>query len=93
MKREIELSIAGQRLKIRTDEDEEYMQQLATHVDEQMRELGRGQRGTTSLNVALLAALRIADELHKLRAAHGDSDVVLQRLAEQIETVLEQSAR
>ena len=69
MKREIDLDIAGQRLHIRTDEDENYMRGLAAYVDEQMREIGKGQqRGIASLTIALLAALRIAatqDGVHK----------------------------
>ena len=65
--REIDLEIAGQRLHIRTDEDEAYMRGLARFVDEQMREVGKGQqRGIASLTIALLAALRIADEYHKV---------------------------
>ena len=39
--REIDLEIAGQRLHVRTDEDEQYMRQLAAYVDSCMREVGK----------------------------------------------------
>ncbi len=90
MKREIDLDIAGQRLHIRTDEDENYMRGLAAYVDEQMREIGKGQqRGIASLTIALLAALRIADEYHKMQGLQGSIESSLTRLAEAVESALD----
>jgi len=92
--REIDLEIAGQRLHIRTDEDEAYMRGLAAYVDEQMREVGKGQqRGIASLTIALLAALRIADEFHKVRGMEGAIDSALARLADAVESCLEATSR
>ncbi|MFT4569233.1 MAG: cell division protein ZapA [Candidatus Binatia bacterium] len=91
MKRDIEIEIAGQRLKIRTDEDESYMRELATFVDERMREMGHGARGMTSLNVALLTALRIADEYHKIATVGDGIDGALAMLATKVEAALEPS--
>ena len=93
MKREIELDVAGQRLRVRTDEDEAYMRSLAGYVDEQMREIGRGQRGITSMNVAVLAALRIADEFHKLKRLQEHIDAALDRLADEVADSVEKSSR
>jgi cell division protein ZapA (FtsZ GTPase activity inhibitor) len=89
MKREIELEVAGQRLHVRTDEDETYMRGLATYVDEQMRDIGRGQRGVASMTVALLAALRIADELQKSRRVQERMDAALEALADAVEASLD----
>jgi cell division protein ZapA (FtsZ GTPase activity inhibitor) len=92
--REIELEIAGQRLHIRTDEDEAYMRRLAAFVDEQMREVGKGQqRGIASITIALLAALRIADEYHKVKNLEESIDSALVRLAEAVESCLESAPR
>lgn len=92
--REIDLEIAGQRLHIRTDEDEDYMRGLAGFVDERMREVGKGQqRGIASLTIALLAALQIADEYHKNRSSQDSVDSALERLAEAVESCLEATAR
>lgn len=88
MKRDLELEIGGQRLKIRTDEDEAYMRRLAAFVDERMRELGHGVRGTTSLNVALLTALRISDDYHRLLEKGGESEGAFAALASKIEAVI-----
>ncbi len=92
--REIDLEIAGQRLHIRTDEDEAYMKGLAAYVDEQMREIGKGQqRGIASLTIALLAALRIADEYHKTRETGHSIDEALEKLADAVESCLETTSR
>lgn len=88
--REIDLEIAGQRLHIRTDEDEAYMRRLASYVDEQMREVGKGQqRGIASLTIALLAALRIADEYHKAKNLEESIDTALSSLADAVESCLD----
>lgn len=88
--REIDLEIAGQRLHIRTDEDESYMQGLAAYVDEQMRIIGKGQqRGIASLTIALLAALRIADDYRKARDIADNIEGTLESLAEAVESCLE----
>lgn len=88
--REIDLEIAGQRLHIRTDEDESYMQGLAAYVDEQMRIIGKGQqRGIASLTIALLAALRIADDYKKARDIADNIEGTLESLAEAVESCLE----
>ncbi len=91
MKSDIELRVAGQTLKIRTDEDEAYMKRLAKYVDEHMAEVSSGRKGTTTVSVALLAALKIADAYHKLEGAHGSVDATLDRLSETIEAALDKS--
>jgi len=92
--REIDLEIAGQRLHIRTDEDEAYMRRLAAFVEDQMREVGKGQqRGIASMTIALLAALRIADEYHKVKEIGESLDNVLSQLADAVESCLETSSR
>ena len=92
--REIDLEIAGQRLHIRTDEDEAYMRGLAAFVDERMRDVGKGQqRGIASLTIALLAALQIADEYHKMKGLEESVDSALGRLADAVESCLEASSR
>ena len=88
MKRELTIDVAGQMLTVRSDENEAYVRLLASYVDAKVRELSRGQSGTTTLSLALTAALTIADELHKLRKAQEDVDQALERLSVRIESGL-----
>jgi cell division protein ZapA len=92
MKRELTISVAGQALTIRSDEDESYVAALAAFVDGKIRDLHRGQPGVTTLSVALMAALTIADELHKLRKTQDEVEDVLRRLSGRIESGLSQDA-
>lgn len=69
-KRSVSVAIAGQRFVLRSDVDEATAQQLAGQVDRRIREIHRGVRGTVdSQQVAVLAALQLAEELHNERRA------------------------
>jgi len=90
VKREIALDIAGQSIAIRSDEDEKYLRVLASFVDDKIREVSRGRKGVTTLNLTMMAALMIADELYKLRGSQEKIDGVLDRLSGKIEDSLRQ---
>ena len=83
--REVALEIAGQTIKIRSDEDESYLHALAKYVDGRMAEVGSNQLGITTLTLALTAALLIADELHQIKAGQTEIDEVIDRLSGRIE--------
>ena len=63
----VEVSILGQRLKVRTDEGTEYIKDLAAFVDEKLGEVKKKTRAVSTHSLAMLAALNIADELFKAR--------------------------
>ena len=65
--RTFEVKILGQRYKIRSDEGEEYIQRLADFVNAELNEAGKASRTVATHNMAILAALNIADRLFKLR--------------------------
>ena len=66
-KRAVAVTIAGQRLSLKSDADEGYVQLLADYVDEKIKELGPRTAQVASHEVAVLAALRIADDLFRER--------------------------
>src|ERR1044071_7152680 len=66
----IRVEIYNQTYNIRSDGDSEYITQLAEFVDSRMREISSGTLTVDSLKVAILAALHIADELHRLKRLH-----------------------
>lgn len=63
----VEVSILGQRLKVRTDEGADYIKSLAAFVDEKLGEVKKKTRAVSTHSLAMLAALNIADELFKAR--------------------------
>src|SRR2546423_6083196 len=70
----IRVEIYNQIYNIRSDGDSEYIAQLAEFVDSRMREISSGTLTVDSLKVAILAALHIADELHRLKRLHEQAD-------------------
>lgn len=65
MKKTTEISIMGHKFMIKSDSNEEYVQQVAQYVDEKIGEVMSSTKSVVSLNVAILAAMNIADEHFK----------------------------
>lgn len=62
----VQVEIFGQTYRLRADEDSGYIEGLASYVDGRMREVARQTSAVDSLKVAVLAALNIADDHHRL---------------------------
>jgi len=77
MKKALDVEILGQRITISSDAEEGYMLKVAGYVDDKMQELMQASKPVAKSNVAMLAALNIADEYHRLKDTH---DAILQRL-------------
>src|SRR6476660_9918360 len=73
----IRVEIYNQSYNIRSDGDSDYLTKLADFVDSRMREISSGTLTVDSLKVAILAALHIADELHRLKQTHEQADAQL----------------
>ena len=73
----LRVEIYNQTYSIRSDGDDQYIQDLASYVDLKMREIASGTLTVDSLKVAILAALHIADEFHQLRESQANSDTQL----------------
>jgi cell division protein ZapA len=77
MKKALDVEILGQRFTISSDAEEGYMLKVASYVDGKMQELMQASKPVAKTNVAMLAALNIADEFHRLKDSH---EAVLNRL-------------
>lgn len=65
----LKVSIFNQPYHLRTDGDGDYVKQLARFVDERMQAISSHTSVVDYAKVAVLAALNIADELHRMKAA------------------------
>lgn len=63
----IAVRIAGKEYRIRSDADEEWLQRVAKYVDESFRNIRERTRTVDSLDVAVLTALNLGQELIELR--------------------------
>lgn len=73
----IRVEIYNQTYSIRSDGDNQYIQDLAGYVDAKMREIASGTMTVDSLKVAILAALHIADEYYQQKNAQAQIDTQL----------------
>jgi len=79
-KRSVSVSIAGQKFVLRSDADDRTVQHVALQLDRRIREIHKASRGAAdSQQVAILAALQLAEELH-------NTEQKSERLAESLRT-------
>ncbi len=80
--RVITVEIHGQRYAVRSELDQAYIAELAAYVDQKMRLAAEELSSADSLRIAVIAALNLADELHRLRMdTQGREGDVLERTA------------
>lgn len=88
MKKALDVEILGQKFTISSDAEESYMLRVAGYVDDKMQELMRSSKPVAKSNLAMLAALNIADEYHRLKDAHESILRRLDRLSKKLSTTL-----
>jgi len=88
MKKALDVEILGQKFTISSEAEEGYMLKVAGYVDSKMQELMQASKPVSKSNVAMLAALNIADELHRLKDSHEAVLNRLNQLSKRISTTL-----
>ena len=59
----VEIKVFGHVYTVKTDAQEDHIQKVAQYVNEKMDEVTKNTKSVSSLNVAILTALNIADDL------------------------------
>src|SRR5262245_48228628 len=85
----VPVNVQGHQYPISTSLDPDYVQQLASFVDEKMRDAGESTPSADSLRLAVLAALNIADELFRCRDATDLRNGELAERAGELERLLD----
>jgi cell division protein ZapA len=89
--RNMKIDIYDQSYNVNTDQNEEYLRELAAYVDGKMREVAEATRIVDSLKVSVLAALNIADELFASRARQQEIDGPLRERVQKCVTLVEEA--
>lgn len=63
----VEIKVFGQTYSVKTDEEESHIQEVAKYVNDKADEILKKTRSVSTLNVAILTALNIADDLLRER--------------------------
>ncbi len=88
MKRTVEVCIMGQKFMVRSDSDDGYVSRVAQYVNEKVDEVTSKTKSIPSMNVAILAAMNIADELIRERSVKNRiCGVVEQKIKGMIELI------
>lgn len=74
----VPVEIFGQTYSVKAGADPGYVQELASYVDAKMREVSQGAGAVDSVRIAVLAALNVADECFRARAAVRESEAQAQ---------------
>jgi cell division protein ZapA len=68
----VRVVIFGNEYTIRGEANADYIRELARYVDGKMQEIARNANLSIPLKVGILAAINLADEVFRLRAARAD---------------------
>jgi cell division protein ZapA len=93
MKRLIEVEVFGQTFTVNSEDDEEYVRQLASYVDQRMRQVGGSSKTAVPLRVAIMAAMSIADECYKASRRQAEIEEEAARLSSVLVERIEQSEK
>ena len=87
------VTIFGNDYHLKATEDPEYIERIAQYVDSKMRELQGRSTISSSTKIAILAAINIADELHKERLSRGMWQEKVDRGASRLSELLAEDGR
>ena len=60
----VEVELMGQKIRLRSANGEEYIKKVSEYVDQEIKRVQKAIGSASSLNIALLAAMNIADNYH-----------------------------
>ena len=82
-KNSIKVTIMGTEYALKSDADPQYIQEIASYVDQKIQKLVEGTQLTSQLKIAVLTAVNICDELFRLKRKHD-------KLVKEIESTSEE---
>ncbi len=85
----VKVEIYGQKYTIRGDAPSEYIEQLADFINSKMDEIGKNIPSSNSLQIAILAALNIADEYFQLKKINSGTESKIDEKAREIISLLD----
>jgi len=86
-KRSVTVEVYGQRFNVRTDQSEEFLESISAQITEKLRVIKKATGYVETGQIALLALLDMADDLHREREAHAQ---LKKRINEQGAKLLQQ---
>jgi cell division protein ZapA len=92
LKKSYNIKILGQELSVLSDADEEHVLSVIRLVTEKMEEVLKSANNLKTLDVAILAALNVTEELLKLRGVNKDLCDQLESRSEKLIQLIENAS-
>ncbi len=89
MKKSYKIRILGQELSVLSDAEDEHVANVVQFVNKKIEEVLQARDGLKTLNVAILAALNISEELLKLKGINSELCDQLESRAEKLIQLIE----
>lgn len=89
MKKSYKISILGQDLSVLSDAEDEQVANVVQFVNNKIEEVKQSKDGLKTLNVAILAALNISEELLKLKGMNKELCENMETRAEKLIQLIE----
>lgn len=67
----VTVTIMGRNYTLRAEDDPQYVRMIAAYVDDKMKEIATVSPRMSTTRLAILAAINLADELHKAEGGLG----------------------
>ncbi len=84
----VEVHILGQKYVIKGDDSPEYIEQLSAFLDKKLKEVHSHSPNITPLKAAILTALNIADELHKIKSEYSLVTQNIKKMEDKTDTII-----
>jgi cell division protein ZapA len=84
LKKRFEVRVLGQDLSVISDSGDEHVENVIRYVGEKVEEAGKAAGSKNALNIAILAALNIADEYLRMMGVKENSYSQLESRTEQL---------
>ncbi|MFW5807755.1 MAG: cell division protein ZapA [Spirochaetota bacterium] len=86
----VQVTIFGNQYNIQGDASPEYIKKLAAYVDRKMEEIEQSMTSPNLVQIAILAALNIADEYHQLKRIDSSVEEDITKRATALISMLEE---
>jgi len=91
LKNSHKITVLGQELSVLSDSEDEEVASVVQFVNEKMKEVLRSGNGIKTLNVAILAALNISEELLILKGVNRDLCDQIERRVEKLIQLIDEA--
>ena len=90
LKKRFNIQVLGQEFSVLSDSGDEHVAEIVQYVNDKAREIGGDSGNATTLNIAVLVALNIADEFFRFKRDEEDKHSQLEGRTEKLISLIEE---